>query len=1017
MHTDTMTPIEFEKLLTRILDEYRCEKTIFGIRKIFKANENNKLSLFGEKLETPFGPAAGPHTQLAQNIVSSYICGSRFFELKTVQVLDGEDLPVSKPCITAGDEAYNCEWSTELYVPQAFDEYVKAWFILHILAKEFEFGSQDGFIFNMSVGYDLDGIKTEKINTFIEGLKSASDSHIYNECYKICLELIEKKVLTKFTKFDLQSIRSSICNSITLSTLHGCPPDEIERIATYLLTEKKLNTFIKCNPTLLGYDFARKTLDELGFDYIAFDDHHFKEDLQLADAIPMLERLQKLANAKSLEFGVKITNTFPVDVKKNELPSEEMYMSGRSLAPLSLNVACLLSEATNGSLRISYSGGADILNIKDIYNVGIWPITIATSVLKPGGYERFTQIANTIETVDYRDFSGIDVTKLKELALDATKGNSISNSSKGMYKKSIKPIKTRKSNDKVPLFDCFTASCANTCPINQDIPAYIRLNGEENYEKALEVILDKNPLPFITGTICSHPCMLKCTRNFYDSSVNIRGEKLKAAENAFSSILKNIEKKSKSIKKDKKIKLAIIGAGPAGLSAAYFAKKQGISTTIFEKKETCGGIVQYVIPNFRIPRESIQKDISIIEAMGVTIKTNSTISNIEELKKKGFTHIIVAIGAWGKANLDLGTYSAIDALDFLADFKEVETSSKDYSSLLEKYGDEIIIIGGGNTAMDTARAAKRITGVKNVKLVYRRTKKYMPADEEELELALQDGVEFCELLSPLNYDKGILACKKMKLGAYDNSGRRSVVETNDIFEIKATSVIAATGSTLDNDFYTSNKINCDLKGYPNSNQGFGSFETVYIIGDGAKGPSTVVESIASAQKAIDAILDSKKVPVFKELNINTSIAIPLNKKGILDTYTTSLKESDKCLECSTICELCCDVCPNRANIAILLESKRQIVHIDSYCNECGNCSIFCPYSSDPYKDKITLFATKEAFEISTNSGFFIENENLVFVRINTEIIQSTLNDTYSNSDLNTALKLAKDIWYNKKYLI
>ena len=124
--------------------------------------------------------------------------------------------------------------------------------------------------------------------------------------------------------------------------LHGCPPQEIESIANYLLTEKHLNTFVKCNPTLLGYDFARKTMDEMGYDYMVFGDFHFRDDLQYEDAVPMLTRLMKLSEELGLEFGVKITNTFPVDVTRNELPSEEMYMSGKALFPLSISLAAKL---------------------------------------------------------------------------------------------------------------------------------------------------------------------------------------------------------------------------------------------------------------------------------------------------------------------------------------------------------------------------------------------------------------------------------------------------------------------------------------------------------------------------------------------------------------------------------------------------------------------------------------------------------------------------------------------------
>ncbi len=136
----------------------------------------------------------------------------------------------------------------------------------------------------------------------------------------------------KVTKEDIEAIPSDICNSATISTLHGCPPNEIESIANHLFKEKHLNTFIKCNPTLLGYEFARKTMDDMGYDYMVFGDFHFKDDLQYEDAIPMFKRLQALADELNLAFGVKITNTFPVDVTRNELPSEEMYMSGKSLS-------------------------------------------------------------------------------------------------------------------------------------------------------------------------------------------------------------------------------------------------------------------------------------------------------------------------------------------------------------------------------------------------------------------------------------------------------------------------------------------------------------------------------------------------------------------------------------------------------------------------------------------------------------------------------------------------------------
>ena len=156
-------------LLYSILKEEKKTKgTVFGQHRAYAAETDRKLNIFERNLETPIGPAAGPHTQLTQNIVASYYAGARFFELKTVQKMDGAELAacINRPCILADDEGYNCEWSTELYVPQAMGEYIKAWFILHVIAKEFDLGAQDGFQFNISVGYDLAGIKEPKVNTF-----------------------------------------------------------------------------------------------------------------------------------------------------------------------------------------------------------------------------------------------------------------------------------------------------------------------------------------------------------------------------------------------------------------------------------------------------------------------------------------------------------------------------------------------------------------------------------------------------------------------------------------------------------------------------------------------------------------------------------------------------------------------------------------------------------------------------------------------------------------------------------
>ena len=915
--SEIMRPMSIDHLMHWIMSEYEQKKSIFGIEKIVKHENGQALPIYEEKIESPFGPAAGPNSQLAQNIVAAYVAGSRFFELKTVQVMDGADLAacISRPCIIAGDECYNCEWSTELYVPQAFAEYVKAWVACKLIAKEYNLGDPDAFVFNMSVGYDLEGIKSPKVDKYINEMIEAKDTEVFKECINWALEHVNE-----FKNVDeeyIRNISSNVSNSITESTLHGCPPAEIERIATYLITEKHLNTFIKCNPTLLGYEYARKRLDGLGFDYIAFDDHHFVEDLQWADAVPMLHRLYDLCQEKGLEFGVKITNTFPVDVTRNELPSNEMYMAGRALFPLSIHVARLLTDEFQGKLRISYSGGATIENIKELFDAGIWPITMATNILKPGGYQRMSQIADELMECGSERFSGVNVAALAAID-DGVEA-------KAMYRKPVKPLPERHVDKKLPLFDCFNAPCRSGCPIEQDIPAYLQAMVDGDAKKALEIILERNPLPFITGTICPHHCGDKCMRNYYEDTLHIRETKLAAASQAYNEILPALKAEGSVAGK----KVAIIGGGPAGLAAATFLSRAGVAVTVFERKEQLGGVVRNVIPEFRITADSIDKDVELCKAYGAEFKLGAEVTSVKALKAEGYTDVIVSIGAWKPGRSPLAYGEVTDALEFLMEAKKNGASMN--------IGKDVVVLGGGNTAMDVARAAKRIPGVENVRLIYRRTKRYMPADEEELQLAIEDGVEFLELLAPVGAENGKLKCSVMELGAPDASGRRSPVDTGRTEEYPADTIIAAIGETIDTSLYAELGVEMDAKGSPVVDANMMTTEAcVYAVGDSRRGPATVVEAIADSAKAAAAIAGIS-YDKYAEENVAADEKLYTAKKGV-QSRDTSKTPDDRCLGCPTVCEVCTDVCPNRANVAIHVpgKCKAQIIHVDGMCNECGN---------------------------------------------------------------------------------
>ena len=995
--SEIMRPMSIGHLMHWIMSEYEQKKSIFGIEKIVKHENGQALPIYEEKIESPFGPAAGPNSQLAQNIVAAYVAGSRFFELKTVQVMDGADLAacISRPCIIAGDECYNCEWSTELYVPQAFAEYVKAWVACKLIAKEYNLGDPDAFVFNMSVGYDLEGIKSPKVDKYINDMIEAKDTEVFKECINWALEHVNE-----FKNVDeeyIRNISSNVSNSITESTLHGCPPAEIERIATYLITEKHLNTFIKCNPTLLGYEYARKRLDGLGFDYIAFDDHHFVEDLQWADAVPMLHRLYDLCQEKGLEFGVKITNTFPVDVTRNELPSNEMYMAGRALFPLSIHVARLLTDEFQGKLRISYSGGATIENIKELFDAGIWPITMATNILKPGGYQRMSQIADELMECGSERFSGVNVAALAAID-DGVEA-------KAMYRKPVKPLPERHVDKKLPLFDCFNAPCRSGCPIEQDIPAYLQAMVDGDAKKALEIILERNPLPFITGTICPHHCGDKCMRNYYEDTLHIRETKLAAASQAYNEILPALKAEGSVAGK----KVAIIGGGPAGLAAATFLSRAGVAVTVFERKEQLGGVVRNVIPEFRITADSIDKDVELCKAYGAEFKLGAEVTSVKALKAEGYTDVIVSIGAWKPGRSPLAYGEVTDALEFLMEAKKNGASMN--------IGKDVVVLGGGNTAMDVARAAKRIPGVENVRLLYRRTKRYMPADEEELQLAIEDGVEFLELLAPVGAENGKLKCSVMELGAPDASGRRSPVDTGRTEEYPADTIIAAIGETIDTTLYAELGVEMDAKGRPVVDANMMTTEAgVYAVGDSRRGPATVVEAIADSAKAAAAIAGIS-YDKYAEENVAADEKLYTAKKGV-QSRDTGKTPDDRCLGCPTVCEVCTDVCPNRANVAIHVpgKCKAQIIHVDGMCNECGNCEVFCPYKGGrPYKDKFTLYWSEEDFLDSTNEGFLPLEGTQVKVRLDGKV--ETV-DIAGETDLSAdAVAVIRTVLKDYEYLI
>ncbi|GAA3887900.1 putative selenate reductase subunit YgfK [Gibbsiella dentisursi] len=985
---DVMRPIPFEQLLKRMFSEYQQHRSIFGIpeSQFYRRNPTRQMGVFGESCDTPVGPAAGPHTQLAQNIITAWLTGGSFIELKTVQIMDR--LALDKPCIDAQDEGFNTEWSTELTLVKAADEYLKAWFALWLLEYLFAPRSTEqgrSFIFNMSVGYDLKGIQQAPMQTFIASMMDAADLPAFQRyrqtlaCWIASVDTLRDIVpqanLAALATLP-ERIPSRLVTGVTLSTMHGCPPDEIEAICRYMLEEKKLHTFVKLNPTLLGYARVREILDCCGFDYIQLKEDAFLHDLPLERALTMLERLLTLARQQGLAFGVKLTNTLGAGNHKQRLPGDEMYMSGRALFPISINVAAVLSRHFQGKLPISYSGGASQLNIRAIHETGIHPITMATDLLKPGGYLRLAACAHELESSAGWGMTAVDVARLEALAQTALTAE--------YHQKSWKLEATIEAGGTLPTSDCYVAPCVSACAIHQDIPEYLRLAGAGRYTDALELIYQRNALPAITGHICDHQCQSNCTRLDYDSALNIREIKRIALEKGWEGYRRRWYKPTGS---GSRHPVAVIGAGPAGLAAGYFLARAGHSVTLFEREQSAGGVVRHVVPQFRIPAEKIQHDIDFVAQHGVRFEYGCDSGlTVDELHRRGYRYVCVGTGAYRSRDvtLDGDNHAVWPSFQFLRRFNRAEPLT---------LGRSVGVVGAGNTAMDCARAALRVPGVEQVTILYRRGEKDMPAWREEVAEARQAGVAFLFWVNPERFDAdGALTLRIMQPGEPDAQGRARPLATECTKTLHLDTLISAVGEEPDYEALAQMGIQLAANGVPgvdNKTQET-ERENVFLIGDVQSGPASIVAAIGAARRATDAILRRENIHDSHAAKrwLNTDPMDIYRRKGAIEIQLVSSDEQDafaqqeakRCLSCNYVCAKCVDVCPNRANVSLAVPGFRdrfQTLHIDAYCNECGNCAQFCPWDGKPYRDKVTIFNLPQDFAASSNPGFLLDEDGVL----------------------------------------
>jgi putative selenate reductase len=391
-----LVPIPLELQLKRAFLEYEREGKIFDLPrdKFFRGlpGLDTSVKFHGKTASTPLGPAAGPHDQLLQNIALSWLGGARIIELKTVQILD--ELKIPRPCIDAQNVTYNVEWSQELKLEQSLREYIAAAMFLEILKASRLLG--DDFpvalgdtIFDMSVGYNLEGIRTPRMRAWIAGMKDAS----------AMIDELRTQLTGRFRQYRDLPFPARISDTITLSTFHGCPAEEIEGIVTFLLREMDVNVCVKMNPTLLGREQVRRLLhDVLGYREIKLADEAFEKDISFDQALDLLPRLDSVARARGKRLSVKFSNTLVVRNHRSFFTDESMYLSGPPLHVITMNLVREFREHTKARYPLSFSAGLTANNMANTVAMNFVPVTTCTDLLKPGGYGRLHRYMDNLGT-------------------------------------------------------------------------------------------------------------------------------------------------------------------------------------------------------------------------------------------------------------------------------------------------------------------------------------------------------------------------------------------------------------------------------------------------------------------------------------------------------------------------------------------------------------------------------------------------------------------------------------------
>jgi NADPH-dependent glutamate synthase beta subunit-like oxidoreductase len=538
-----------------------------------------------------------------------------------------------------------------------------------------------------------------------------------------------------------------------------------------------------------------------------------------------------------------------------------------------------------------------------------------------------------------------------------------------------------------PLYVDKTPPCNHHCPAGEDIVGYLALIKEGRYKEAWELIKQENPFPGVCGRVCPHPCESECNREQLGGAIAIHTLERFLADYAASQRLSVSASKQRY-----NAKVAVIGSGPAGLSCAYHLARLGYPVTVFEALPVAGGMMRVGIPEYRLPREVLDREIADIEALGVQIKTGMRLGDDLQMRDlEDYNAVFIAVGLQKSRELNIPGEDAEGVVPGLEFLQRVNLGEK------VQVGRRVAVIGGGNTAIDAARSALRLGA--EVTILYRRSRAEMPAIAEEIEEALAEGVEIRYLTAPIellteNGQVTEMKCVKMELGEPDESGRRRPVPiAGSEYTIEVDTVIPALGQEADLSFLEAEswKLEVERGRIVIDEAGLTTGEGIFAGGDVATPFGTVTHAVGSGKRAalaIDKYLRGKELsgfpPVdetihavpkdidptivrfedlnlayFEELERAAQLQKPVEERvrgfeevNLGFSEEEAQAEAERCFSCGTcnLCDTCLIFCPDVA--IVRLDHKGYEVNYD-YCKGCGVCAEECPRYAISIEEEIT----------------------------------------------------------------